>query len=315
MTGAFDAANEDHLAALLEAAKANLEAKTPLGTRTAAHLIIDYYQAILYEAGKKVGRDFQGVAIPARVSLLRASVGGLEIGVVEGLEKIRNLVYHNENRLPGRDTLQRYLEEAPKVRAILQKATDDAVDHEKVMARGVQRLKASAQELPRQLQHLRKDLRPKWEAACARAIALADANPKVLSDEGFDLLLDIQNEIASIRTADEIIGFNIPPDPEPEDEDYDPREYEPDYEPEPDDYEAEDHPEPDYDPSDFYPDSGADEGPSDDGEQSHEPEPDFDSSSEEYDEAQQEEEADHDAPERDEPEHDEPEHDEEPDRE
>jgi len=270
MTTTFDAQAEAHLDQLLRRAELGLAESTPIGIRTAAMHILDYYQSILKEAAAKVGVDLEGAPIPLRLSKVRSSIGGLQIDSLEGLEKIRTAMYHYENRLPNEKSLRKYLEEARSTRDILLKAANTAVAKEKVMTRAAQQLRAGGEELLRLLPSptglYPRTLRGKAE----RAIEVAKETPTIVGEEGLDLLIEIREAIARIQTREEVHQFYATGSMGDQDEAY---------EPEPDEdyfrshqgYQEAEYHEPDFDPREFYPEEGGpdetpdEEPPDDDG--------------------------------------------------
>src|SRR2546427_2498339 len=200
MTPPFDAQAEAHLDQLLRRAELGLAESTPIGIRTAAMHILDYYQSILKEAAAKVGVNLEGAPIPLRLSKVRSSMGGLQIDSLEGLDPIRTAMYHYENRLPSEKALRKYLGMARSTRDLLLKAANTAVAKEKVMTRAAQQLRGGAEELLRLLPSVKSGPpRSTWKTKAERAIEIAKETPTGVGEEGLDLLIEIREEIASIQ--------------------------------------------------------------------------------------------------------------------
>lgn len=250
MTETFETVNDAHLDDLLKRTVTSLAEKTPIGYRSAAMFLVDYYQAILKEAAAKVGVDLQGTAIPTRISQVRSSIGGLQIDYLEGLEQIRNTVFHYEDRIPDPRALQMYLDRARRTRDMLLKAADTAIAEEKVMARNKQRLKASGMELKRLVPSLGSELaQRRWTEKANRAVQSGTDIKTPFNQQDLDLYVELREEIVTLRTAEEVLGLTEEPPPEYEPpEDYWPEEP-PEQEP----------PEPEFDPGDFYPEEPEDQ--------------------------------------------------------
>ncbi len=250
VTSKFDAGAEAHLEELIGRAEKNLAENEPIALRTAAMYVLDYYQAILTEAAGKVGVELEGASILVRISKVRSSIGGLQIDGLEGLQEVRTAVYHHENRVPSKKALRKYIDEAPTTRKVLLEGAATAVAKEKVMTRAAQRLRASGEELLRLLPSLPSEhARNLWKTRADRAVHVAKGPMETVGGEELDLLLQITEQIAVIRTVAEFMA------PEPPEEYYGPYdEGPPEYVPEPDDYPEDKYPEPEFDPGDFYPD-------------------------------------------------------------
>lgn len=258
MTSKFDAGAEAHLEELIGRAEKNLASNEPIALRTAALYVLDYYQAILTEAAGKVGVELEGASIPVRISRVRSSIGGLQIDGLEGLEEVRTAVYHHENRVPSKKALRKYIDEARTMRKVLLDGAAMAIAKEKVMTRAAQRLRGSGEELLRLLPSLPSEhARNLWRTRADRAVQVAMGPGETVGGEELDLLLQITEQIAVIRTVAEVFSPEPPQEyDEPYDEPYDewPPDYVPEPEPEPEDYPEDDFPEPEFNPGDFYPD-------------------------------------------------------------
>lgn len=240
VTDKFDAYSDPHLDDLLKRADLNLTDGTPVGVRTAAMYILDYYQAILQEAAAKVGVNLEGASIPIRISRVRSSIGGLQIDHLEGLDDVRASVYHHENRLPNPKALRKYLDEARPTREGLKKAVETAIAKEGVMARSKQRLKASGEELLRLIPSVYSEkAKQTWKEKAERAIQSGSDKSGVFDESDLELLLQVRDQIVTIRISEEMLGLNEPPPETDQPEEFWPEEPE--------------HPEPVFDPGDFYP--------------------------------------------------------------
>lgn len=99
----------------MDAASRDLSDGAPLRRRTALFLIIDYYQTILVDAARLLGRDLRGGLPVDAMNVVFAAIPGFpeeEIRRLEELRPLRNRLAHDHGWIPEKRVVQAYIDRA-----------------------------------------------------------------------------------------------------------------------------------------------------------------------------------------------------------
>ena len=244
-----------HLEDLLNGARAAATRKNLHAQRLATFQLLDYYTAILRQAGSTVGRDVSELGIGDLVSIVLAYVPGLSgLEYLRKLRKIRNDLSHDEEYAPPAKDLQLFLDRAQEVRAVLEKGAQDAARRIASLDPLGREFLRTAEGIRRHLPTLSDEAKPDWTASADQALTLSKVAPDAYRADDILLLLTWSRQVSHWDGWDSAMNSEVyEPDHDPYEADvsgepnYDPRDFEPDY-----------------DPGDFYEDPGEPPEPNDD---------------------------------------------------
>lgn len=215
-------ADDLHLAALLEGARASLADTSLRGRRLTGFQILDFYLATLNETASLLRLPVGAEKVGELVDSVIAGLPHLRhVDHLKGLREFRNRLYHNELHSPSHERLARYIDSAEATRKALREGADDVVRRRATMSEIGARLTQAASELERMLPQYGEPVKSVWTAKAARARTLAETHNEGGGIEGVDLYAEIRAHISAVRTEEEILS-PVHYEPEPPYEDYDP---------------------------------------------------------------------------------------------